>query len=484
MQHSIYRPPFTPDHYYVVPLDWLAEEFKAARVDTCDVLLYHTHQDTVIFDVDTPESWPQHDDQTARTRKLFSRQTYSTYKNQLMYAGLLEDVDPRTLPAGPSIRLTLQLREGIKYRWTDWPPTEPWLFRPHGYMRRRWPAWLGSPDPSSRLALVALLALSHLQISTRDRSPEVIAWTDILDFAAARFGHCADLQPLGAKLRKGLDELRILGLVDRPTPDATWHFVPARLDAPPAWPVEPLADAVRLDPVRDRPLLTAVRELIVTCAEPVTQVPKIRNAFQQEYRPWVFDEFDVEMLQDHIRAQRHGRMLRHNQVMHDFIRKTEQQRLPLLGATFSLRVTAVDIADRDVTGALLTMPVTSTSFLTATQIRMTCRYPDDLTSDELADIFAHTTLYAWQETPGIPVELIHLPLPAPTEDRIKHGFTLNATGLHTKLDYGQPFQILLRSLHPEPRLQLDGTIRVMRHQSTNYRTPGRHDPRGPDEPRA
>lgn len=482
------QPPLYPKHidkesYYAVPLDWLAQNFKAIRVDTCDLLLYHTYDGQVIFDEELPENWPQQPDLRARLRGLFSRQTYSDYKNQLIREGLLHDYDRKPSRTDISKQVQRELSAGIKYVWDQWPPPDPLLYRPRDYLRRRWPVWLGTPDPSSRLALIALLALHNQQSSTNGTGQVQVSWSEVRKYAETIAGQNDDVQPLGKKLRKGLDELRYLGLVEPTEQFEVWCFDPARMAHPPTWPDDQLAEALRLSAERDKPLLALVRDLMMTCCEPVIRLSKVRNAINQAYRPYLLTSVDIRLLHNHVRRQRSRSLLKYDRVLKDYVRQVNRQGPPELGPSFTLRADSVSLVDRDDDGTTLRMPVKTYSGLNDTHIVARCVCDSSTPRDSIAEALNSLRLFVWQEDENRVPTLIPLPLPPATETRIRDGFIIRGNYLHGRLDYSRPFELLTRCAKPLSNLELRCTIRVV-HAPAGKQRSTRNRSHGPMSPTA
>ena len=151
-------------------------------------------------------------------------------------------------------------------------------------------------------------------------------------FVAETFGKLEQGPNPPVNLRKGLAELRCLGIVEEGEAFETWRFDPTTLTQPPTWPSEPLGEALRLDPAHQQPLLDLMRELLNVCYEPVSSLGALKKAIQQEYRNLIFSEVEVELLRDHLRSQRRsGRPLKRREVMEDFRRKTARQGAPIDG---------------------------------------------------------------------------------------------------------------------------------------------------------
>ncbi|MCB9139691.1 MAG: hypothetical protein H6642_15220 [Caldilineaceae bacterium] len=471
-----YQAEYQQDAYYLVPLAWPARDLRALRQDVCDLLLYHTYDGDVIYDDDElPESWAYERDAAGQWPKLMHRTSYVEEKNGLIDDGLLAEGDPHDLTqfAGTA-KARHELSIGLKYAWTDWPPPQPWIYRPRAYLELRWPLWLGRRDPSSRVALLALLALTQATSKVmRGSATGVIFLADIQDLVIAELNGADPDKKIAVNLRKGLKELYCLGLIDEGDAYESWRFDPVRLESLPTWPLEPLAAALALQKSYHAPLLTLMRELLVVCREPVNALSGLKKMVHQEYRSLIFSNVEAAMLREHLRQQHNTeRIPTRREVMDDFRRKTARQGESIDGPAFHCKANLMMMIDADEKGEELVMPVKSAYQLNATQIRVECDFPADIPVKEVRAILETADLYCWQSDDEQSGRTIRIPIPPLNDKSIRYGFVLSANHLHKALDYSRPFRFLLHCSQPNAKVTLRCTLRVLRDRPASKKVVG------------
>lgn len=466
MQFALFPSPFKQETFYPIPLAWLTDVQGPSGLDVYEALLYHTDDGDVIFDQQRPESWLYRDDEEAGLRAFFSRQTYSTYKTGLIRSGRMQAFQRPAFVRTRTQRAQRELVAGIKYQWTRWPPPGPILYRLRPYLERHWPAWLGNADLGSRMALLAFFAPpehgptpTNAPLQTNPRR----TWTAIHDFVRRQFFHLGDPSFLRQKLRKGLNELELLGIVYADGPQASSYVLDlAVLRSRPVWPQAPLAQACRLDPQQDALQLALIRETMLTCAEPVTRLGSLWNAINQDYRPYLLDEVDWLALRKHVRSQRPSTLISHKRLLQEHMKRLQRSGKRILGEAFRLTAQGLDGASHTLSGNPIRMPMASAHFIAATQLFVRCEFAEgEMTTEEIIQTLRHMTLIVWQENEGGEPTISPLNSPAPKPLGVELGYIIPANQLHTHLDYRRPFEVLLKCSQPDPRLHLRCQFRLI-----------------------
>jgi hypothetical protein len=423
------------------------------------------------FDVSMGE-WRWHQ-AIARERPFFSRRTYEAYRKQLIATGLLRKYQPQ--PGPPTVTKTAwqALQRGIKYTVADWPP-QRWIYRPHTYLVNRWPVWLGNSDLISRLILLALLAeFGRLLQEQPAATPSqvVLSWQQLRAFVTQHLGETnpfADSQRLTAKVRKGLQELLALQAITELEPGSSRYALTlAVFDQPPQWSIPALAQRLAVDVVQERPALELLRTLMMYCWEPVTSLRTVWAALQAlRQAAAMLDESDWLDLQKFVRTQRQRTPpLRHSQVLADFLQERQSTGPRLVSAPFVITPQELTLVKTTSDGAPLSMPAPSPYGLAATQLWVRCERSGGLTVQEAQAILAESHWLIWQAREIDPPLVIVLPSTPPRALSVDFGYVLPLNQLHRQLDYGRPFELILRALRPEPRLKLHCRFRLLRMPS-------------------
>lgn len=463
-----YAPPFGAEHFYLVPLAWLQGVAEAGDLDVRDLLLSNVVAGQVIF-ADSHDEQAWHQDEAA-VRPFFTRRTYERYRKALLARGLLRKYQPSPPPVGVSKAIWRDLQRGIKYLVGDWP-SAPWLYRPRGYLTQRWPVWLGNTDVASRWVLLALCAELGRLASSGPPLPTAmsISWRQLYTFVetlANATGATVSPAMVNTQLRKGIQELLILGAMTTVTDDSSRYTMTLTTFAqPPQWSLPAIAQRCKMDPAQDALLLPLVRDLMQIGWEPVTRLPRVWNAVQDVRRSAaLLDESDLLDLQKFLRIQRTGPPLRHDHLLQAFCRHQQRAGTRLVGDRFLLMAQEIMVAAATIDGAPLLMPAATAHGVDATQLWLRCLRAEGLSVAAAQEILAQTQLIISQEqADGLPL-LIPLPCHPPQPLSIDFGFVLRANQLHGRLDYSRPFEVILRCRRPDPRLQLDCRFRLLRQR--------------------
>jgi hypothetical protein len=453
--------------FYRFPLAWLAGVAEAAALDARDLLLAHTHDGKVIFSDEQDEQAWFVNDTAAGLRGLFSRQTYAKHKNALLSQQHLCHYQRPPRPPSVTRAAHDDLYRPVKYTLTTWPPSA-WFYRPRTYLLRRWPVWLGNSDLGSRAILVALFAKLAEQNTSASQPPTQITlkWQEITQQAAHLFAKLdgAPATEMVVKLRKGVQELRALGLLNEEAGVPLRYTLPlARLQGAPTWPSAELARSCSVELEQEEAWLSIVASLMTHCCEPVTRLQTVWNALRhQRTSPYLLDETDVNDLRKFVLSQRkQGRLPRHDEVLNDFMQNNRAQQQRVCSDPFFLPVETLALAQTTTNGAPIQMPAATQHGVEATQLWLRCKRQEGLTVAEAQSILAQVRLIVWQENPPQPPVAVPLVCHPPKPLSIDYGYILRANDLHQRLDYSRPLALILKCDQPDPRLTLHGRFRLL-----------------------
>lgn len=462
------RSSFAEDDFYRFPFNWLVDITDAGDLDARDLLLAHMDEGKVIFAADQGEQvWFRNDERTHR-RGLFTRQTFSKHKNALLNRRFLRKYQRPLRPPKTNVVAHRDLHQSIKYELAEWPLATAWFYRPRGYLQNRWPVWLGHSDLGSRAVLAALLSAlmpgsSQTQVTLR--------WQAILAFVASHFTHSSSTGakpvtmkslPL-AKLRKGIQALQILGLVEEEvgTPlRYTLHL--ARFAGPPAWSLPRLTEVCQVDMEREGDWLALLADLMTHCCEPVTRLQTVWHTLRH-YRasPYLIDPTDLNELRAYMQQQREqGILLHHDQVLAGFVQMCALQQPRLCSSLFELPVATTALARQTAAATPIQILAPSAHAVAATQLWIQCVRTGGLTVAEAQRVLDHTRLIVWQENTGQVPVAVPLICRAPTPLSIDYGYSVPANDLHKQLNYDQPVEVWLKCDQPDARLRLQCRFRL------------------------
>jgi len=471
-QRQCYAPPFLEERFYLIPRPWLHAAVEAGALDARALLLAQVvdsadQEPVVIFDeTDSEQSWYA---ETEATRPFFTRRTYEAHRKRLVAQGFLGKYKSAPPPAGVTKVAWQDLQRGIKYTVAAWPG-EDWIYCPRAYLTNRWPVWLGHSDVVSRLLVLALLAEAGRLTAAPDAPlPQqvILSWRQLCAFVELHLGNAPGrpVSPqLTGKLRKGIQELMVLGAIDEMASGSLRYALSLSVfEQPPLWPIAAITNACQADSRVDELSVTLVRDLMVHCWEPVTRLKRVWNAVQASRRSaTLLDETDLLDLQKFLRTQRRqASPPRHDHVLQAFLRQRQTMGERLVGEIFLLTAQAIMVAQFTEHGNPIVMPVATAHGVDATQLWIRCECTDGLTVAEAQEMLALTRLLIWQEQgEAVPVTiplLCHKPRPL----SIDFGYVLRANQLHGQLDYARPFEVILRCHRPDPRLKLHCRFRLL-----------------------
>lgn len=407
------------------------------------------------------------------------------------------------LPQNPPSPMPYEYEEWIRhtdFEITDWPALTqaPGILRPQNYVWNRWAIWFGQDRLAIRIVLLALdlLRTQAMAGTTYVELPPVTAsWPQICAAALHLLPAASATMLRGSKLsatqllRKGLDELEMLGVVQRvPMPDNRTSPVlylqdPHVFDQPPcaAHAVDGLPAALRLDPEADSHILLLLRTIVRYGFLPVHEIADVRDKLlsrltDRAWRDSLASPDDVLRLARLIKGYTLARfrMLQRNPknaphlnrfsfdkwlVYHAGARRRFGKRLLsdelVVAATEASRARLKSNGDR---GYYLRMPRGTTHGLSATQLIISFKPRGALDPAAAALAVAGLSLVVHQSRPAatplfVPLEILHYSPNYPC--------ALGCNHLHTLLDYDSAFGLLLITDNPADNLDLTCCFRLL-----------------------
>ncbi|MFN8493508.1 MAG: hypothetical protein U0350_38265 [Caldilineaceae bacterium] len=456
----MHRSPLAEAAFYPFPLHWLAEINEASELDACDLLLAHTYDGKVIFADEAGEQHWLASDERARRRGLFTRQTFAKHKKLLLRRQRLRKYQRSFRTARTNAIAHRELQRGIKYEWCEWSATAPVFYRPHHYLQHRWPVWLGNSELASRAVLIALLATLR---RTDNQTQVTLTWREIQAFIARHFAPRHGRNRLSsAKLRKGIQALQCVGLIEEaPGTPLRYTLSLTRFSGPPVWSLPGLAQVCRVDGAQNEHWLHLLADLLTHCCEPVTRVATVWQSLgAARTSPYLLDELDVAALRSYMQRQaQQGPLLRHEQLLADFLQLGAAHQPRLCSAAFALPLAANTVARQALAATPIQLPQPLAQPVKRLQLCLEWQRRAGLTVAAAQHILAQTRLVLWQERSGqTPVALPLLALPATLN--LDMGYSVDLVDLAQTLDYAQPVEVWLKCAQPEARLTLQGRFRL------------------------
>lgn len=458
----LHRYPFVPSRFYFVPRQWLRDVATTGDFDARHLLLAMCDGGQYIK---FPESarvndWTRNPD--PRVPNVVSHVTYMDTLARLRawdwLAEARSEVDDTEI-----------------YRLLAWPhfAGEGVVYAPRAYVLRRWPGWLGKNQWGYRAALLGLFACMTedsvvSQVTTSGPLVEVTAGARRI----VALAHAA-LPALPARVQPGLglSMLADLGLVEevkeaRTARSRVFRFSPAALEAEPGcWPPELVARLCGLDVVQDEAWVALVQAFLVYNCKPPEDAPAVWAVIRR-YARHVATPDDARrvlarltQLADRPEA---GRLLTGvRRVLGDFVAAQKAEIRWEAGTPFELPLKNGYTAP----GAGL-LPPNADSRVLDTQLLVTYQRASRLSKATAAELATGLRLYVRQNA-GADDQLVHLFLLRPPLSRldrwaIDEGSVLDASPLHTRLDYGRPFQVTVECAADSSQLTLRCQFRIRR----------------------
>lgn len=448
---------------YPIPVQWLAYVDSPATLDTLEVLLMHSYDGEVIFD-EAEETWHQEDDPARQLRKLFARQTFWKRRSMLLDKGLLHPAQRQHLYPRQSQQVRRQLTQGLIYTWKEWSLAAAAIHRPRPYLAWRWPAWLGGVDLGSRMALLGLLAPTMAgRLCESVTAPEEVRRNryEIHRFVDNHFAHLGDALYLRNKTDKGLAELAVLGIVQAEAEDL-FVLRLADLEQRPRWPASLVARSCRLEKPADAPLVALVRDAMDACCEPAPSLRHVANHVRQLHRSHLFTEQERQALHKRFRvASRPGRLIHFAEALKEYLSAIDVHAERKLSGEFRLPIQPIALAVQTVDGEPLSMPAKSAHRVNATQLLILPVFQHDISVEEVRERLAAIEVLIWQRKADGTVKVVPLPTAAPKRLGVEYGYVVRANDLHTQLDYGRPFEVIVKCDRSEPRVHLQCVFRIL-----------------------
>jgi len=459
---SLHRYPFVPSRFYFVPRQWLRDVATTGDFDARHLLLAMCDGGQY---VKFPESarenhWTRNSD--PRVPNIVSHVTYMDTLARLQARGWL--VEARGEADDTEI-----------YRLLGWPDfaDEGVVYAPRAYVLRRWPGWLGKNHWGYRAALLGLFACM-----TEDSagSPTPTSGPLVQMTAGARrivaLAHTI-LPALPTRVQPGLglSMLADLGLVEevkeaRTARSRVFRFSPDALAPEPGrWPPELVARLCGLDVIQDEAWVTLVQAFLAYNCKPPEDAPAIW-AIIRRYARHVATPDDARRVLARLTqlADRPapGRLLTGaRRVLGDFVAAQEAEARWEAGPPFEL-----PLKNGHTTPGACLLPPNADSRVLDTQLLVTYQRASRLSKVAAAELATGLRLYVRQNA-GDDDQLVHLFFLRPPLSRldrwaIEAGSVHDASPLHTRLDYGRPFQVAVECASNSSQLTLRCQFRIRR----------------------
>lgn len=458
----LHRYPFVPSRFYFVPRQWLRDVATTGDFDARHLLL-------AMCDGGQYIKYPESAREAAWTRNpdphipnVVSHVTYAQSLAVLQARGWLAEARG-------------EADDTEIYRLLEWPDFagEGVVYAPRAYVLRRWPGWLGKNQWSYRAALLGLFACltedgAVRQVAASGPSVQVTAGARRI----VALAHAA-LPALPARVLPGLGlrMLADLGLVEevqeaRTARSRVFRFSPDALEAEPGrWPPELIARLCELDVVQDEAWVALVQAFLAHNCKPPEDAPAVWATIRR-YARHVATPDDARRVLARLTqlADRPGasRLLTGvRRVLGDFVAAQEAEARWEAGPPFELPLKNGYTAP----GAGL-LPLNAECRVLDTQLLVTYQRASRLSKATAAELATGLRLYVRQNA-GADDQLVHLFLLRPPLSRldrwaIDEGSVLDASPLHTRLDYGRPFQVTVECAADSSQLTLRCQFRIRR----------------------
>ncbi len=459
---SLHRYPFVPSRFYFVPRQWLSDVATTGDFDARHLLLAMCDGGQYIK---FPESarandWTRNPD--PRVPNVVSHVTYLDTLARLRTRGWL------AAARGEADDTEI-------YRLLAWPDFagEGVVYVPRAYVLRRWPGWLGKNQWGYRAALLGLFACMTEDSAVNQVPPSgPLAQLTAGARRIVALAHMA-LPALPTRVQPGLglSMLADLGLVEevkaaRTARSRVFRFSPDALDTEPGrWPPELIARLCGLDVIQDEAWVRLVQAFLAHNCKPPEDAPAIWATIRR-YARHVATPDDarrvLSLLTQSADRPEAGRLLTGaRRVLGDFVAAQEAEARWEAGPPFELPLEN----GYTVPGAGL-LPPHAASRVLDTQLLVTYQRANRLSKPTAAELATGLRLYVRQNA-GADDQLVHLFLLRPPLSRldrwaIEAGSVLDASPLHTRLDYGRPFQVAVECASNSSQLTLRCQFRIRR----------------------
>ncbi len=458
----LHRYPFVPARFYFVPRRWLRDVTTTGDLDARHLLL-------AMCDGSEYVRYPEAMREAAWTRGADPR--VPNVVSHVTYAGTL-----RTLQARGWLAEARDEADDTEiYRLVEWPDFggEGVIYAPRAYILKRWPGWLGKNQWSYRAALIGLFACMTAD-GTVGRATAAGPTVQVTAGARRIVALARELLPaLPANVQPGvgLSMLADLGLVEelkeaRTARSRVYRFCPDALDTEPGrWPAELIARLCGLDAARDEEWVALIQAFLSYNCKPPEDAPAIWATIRRYSRDVATpaDARRVRELLTQMANRPEGRRLLTGvrRVMREFVAQRRAEEQWEEGPEFTLPLENGHVLP----GAGL-LPQDANRGVLDTQLVVNYARGGRLSKADAAELAAGLRLYVRQnvgdDESQIHMFLLRPPLSRPDRWAIEAGSVLDASALHTRLDYSRPFWIAVECPTDSSQLVLRCRFRVRR----------------------
>lgn len=458
----LHRYPFVPSRFYFVPRQWLHDVATTGDLDAQHLLLAMCDGSEY---VKYPESaregwWTRGAD--PRVPNVVSHVTYARALQVLQARGWLADARG-------------EADDAEIYRLLEWPEFagKGVIYAPRAYILRRWPGWLGKNRWEYRAALMGLFACMTLDgtingVMASGPVIEVTAGARRLVMLAREL--LAALPP-NIQPAAGLSMLADLGVVEelreaRTARSRVYRFRSDALDVEPGrWSAELIAQLCGLDATRDEDWVALVQAFLMYNFKPPEDAPAIW-AIIRRYAHYVATPTDARRVHELLvrmasRPESRRLLTGVRRVLREFVAQREAKEEWEEGPEFVL-----PLRNGHTRSGVGLLPPNAGRGVLDTQLLVSYARGSRLSKADAAELASDLRLYVRQnvgdDESQIHMFLLRPPLSRPDRWAIEGGSVLDASALHTRLDYNRPFQIALECPADSGRLTLRCRFRIRR----------------------
>ncbi len=458
----LHKYPFVPGRFYFVPRQWLRDVTTTGDFDARHLLLAMCDGSQYIaYPADAREAaWTRSRDPAVPN--VVSHVTYAEVVADLKARGWLaearEEADDTEI-----------------YRLMEWPDFggEGVIYAPRAYILRRWPGWLGKNQWSYRAALMGLFGCMTQdgtvgQMAAASPTVQVTAGARRI---AALARELLPALPANVQPAIGLSMLADLGLVEelkeaRTGRSRVYRFCPEALDTEPGrWPPELIARLCGLDVIQDEAWVRLVKAFLAYNCKLPENAPAIWATIRRYSRD-VATPADARCVLD-LLTQMAGRpesrrlLTGVRRVMREFVARRESAEQWERGPEFLL-----PLKNGHTLPAASLLPPDAGRGVLDTQLLVNYDRKGRLSKADAVELVSGLRIYVRQNVGNddtqIHMFLLQPPLSRPDRWAIEIGSVLDASALHTRLDYDRPFQITVECPADSNQLVLRCRFRIRR----------------------
>jgi hypothetical protein len=434
VQGKIYSPPFVPERFFFIPIQWTQRITGLADLDAIHLLLaMHLEHHLIAFSPHQAEAyWVRRNDEGLPN--LVSHVSFRTCVDTLRSRGWIEDCIQDDLDTS----LTTSLN-GC-YRLVEWPQFggHGLFYLPRRYIHNRWPVLLKSNGWGVKGALMGLAFLMSEHHSSQPGAlPSITASRTQIAKAADRVLGDSTASP---KVGNGLRQLKALGLL---TEDSTrtgkhnrWYTLRSDcFDKPPEWPLAEVAHRCGLDLDADREWVILIQAFLQANYKPIEESSTIWQLIRSTF-PYLDADLDPQSLVADLRR----RMGRHSTEVKRVLKDAhELHRLRGRQHWGESEWVEVNLGSSSTLSPELriSIPDSAKGRTQVTVLVIQCLRRRISVEDTLRVLSALTI----EMRQGAAIHPIARQIVADSQDVQTHK-TLRANHLHPLVDYSEPFQLL------------------------------------------